>query len=56
MNERGKSDGSVVPAIWPNKVAEAAAEVREERESAKGNTASKTRPAKHVPDAAPGRT
>lgn len=42
MNERGKSDDLVVPANPPNKAS--AAEVGEERRSAKGNTASKTRP------------
>jgi RNA-directed DNA polymerase len=42
MNERGKSDGPVVPANPPNKAA--AAEAGEERGPAKGNTASKTRP------------
>ena len=42
MHERGKSDGCVVPATPSNKAA--AAEVGEEREPAKGNTASKTRP------------
>src|SRR5258707_14477186 len=42
MNEHGKSDRSVVPANSPNKAA--AAEAGEERERAKGNTASETRP------------
>jgi RNA-directed DNA polymerase len=42
MNERGKSDRSVVPAIPPNKPS--GAEVGEERGRAKGNTDSKTRP------------
>lgn len=42
MNERGKSDRFVVPANLPNKAT--AAEVGEERERAKGNTDSKTRP------------
>jgi RNA-directed DNA polymerase len=42
MYERGKSDGSVVPATPSNKAS--AAEVGEEREPAEGNTASKTRP------------
>jgi RNA-directed DNA polymerase len=42
MNGRGKSDGPVVPANLLNKAA--AAEAGEERGSAKGNTASKTRP------------
>jgi RNA-directed DNA polymerase len=44
MNERGKSDGFVVPAKPPNKAAGATAEVVEGRSPAKGNTASKTRP------------
>jgi RNA-directed DNA polymerase len=44
MNGHGQSDGPVVPANPPNKVAEAAAEVGEERGPAKGNTASKPRP------------
>jgi group II intron reverse transcriptase/maturase len=46
MNERGKSDGPVVPANLSNKAATVvvAAEVGEERGSAKGNTVSKTRP------------
>jgi RNA-directed DNA polymerase len=44
MHERGKSDRLVVPANPPNKAAEAAAEVGEERRRAKGNTVSKTRP------------
>src|SRR5256714_7507495 len=43
MNEGGKSDRFVVPATPPNKAVEAAAEVGEERERAKGNTDSKTR-------------
>ena len=42
MNERGKSDSSVVPAKPPNKTS--VAEVVEERGLAKGNTASKARP------------
>jgi RNA-directed DNA polymerase len=42
MNGHGKSDRSVVPANPPNKAA--AAEVGEERERTKGNTASKPRP------------
>jgi RNA-directed DNA polymerase len=42
MNGCGQSDRSVVPANLPNKAA--AAEAGEERERAKGNTASKTRP------------
>jgi RNA-directed DNA polymerase len=46
MNEGGKSDDRVVPAIPPNKVTAAAgtAEAVEGRRSAKGNTASKTPP------------
>src|SRR6266581_3647643 len=42
MNGHGQSDGSVVPAIPPNKAA--AAEAGEERGLAKGNTAGETRP------------
>jgi RNA-directed DNA polymerase len=42
MDEHGQSDRSVVPANPPNKAA--AAEAGEERERAKGNTDSKTRP------------
>jgi RNA-directed DNA polymerase len=42
MNGHGRSDGPVVPANPPNKAA--AAEAGEERGSAKGNTAGKTRP------------
>jgi len=44
MNERGKSDGCVVPAKPANKAATAAAEAVEERHPARGNMASKTRP------------
>jgi RNA-directed DNA polymerase len=45
MNERGKSDGPVVPVKPLNKpVVVAGAEAVEERGSAKGNTASETRP------------
>jgi hypothetical protein len=46
MNERGKSDGPVVPANLPDKAAAAvaAAEAGEERGPAKGNTDGKTRP------------
>ena len=53
MNERGKSDGPVVPANPPNKAAGAAAEVGEERGPAKGNTASKTRPGHSAGSGAP---
>ena len=42
MNGHGKSDRFVVPANPPNKAA--AAEAGEERERAKGNTGSETRP------------
>ena len=42
MYERGKSDGCVVPVTPSNKAS--AAEVGEERQPAKGNTDSKTRP------------
>ena len=42
MNGHGQSDRSVVPANPPNKAT--AAEAGEERERAKGNTASETRP------------
>ena len=42
MNEHGQSDRFVVPANPPDKAA--AAEAGEERERAKGNTASETRP------------
>ncbi len=44
MNGHGQSDRFVVPANPPNKAARAAAEAGEERERAKGNTASETRP------------
>ena len=45
MNDRGKSDGPVVPAKPPNKPAVVAgAEVVEGRGPAEGNTASETRP------------
>lgn len=45
MNDRGKSDGRVVPAKLPNKPAVVAgAEVVEGRRPAKGNTASEPRP------------
>ena len=42
MHERGKSDGCVVPVTPSNKAS--AAERGEERQPAKGNTTSKTRP------------
>ncbi len=44
MEERGKSDGPVVPAKPPNNAARAVAEVVEGRGPAKGNTASSTHP------------
>ena len=44
MNERGKSDGLVVPAKLPNKAGPPVAEVVEERGLAKGNTDGSTRP------------
>ena len=44
MNGHGQSDRFVVPANPPNKAARAAAEAGEERERAKGNTGSETRP------------
>lgn len=44
MNDRGKSDGPVVPAKLPNKPGLPGAEVVEGRGPAEGNTASKTRP------------
>jgi hypothetical protein len=49
MNERGKSDGCVVPAKSANKAVVAAAESVEERRPAEGNMASKTRPG-HEPE------
>jgi RNA-directed DNA polymerase len=59
MNERGKSDGPVVPANLPNKAEPGTidravvAEVGEERGPAKGNTASKTRPGHRAGQDAP---
>jgi RNA-directed DNA polymerase len=44
MNDRGKSDGPVVPAKPPNKPGLPGAEVVEGRGPAKGNTAGETRP------------
>ncbi len=44
MNGHGKSDGPVLPAKLPNNAADAVAEVVEGRGSAKGSTASETRP------------
>ena len=53
MNERGKSDGRVVPARPANKAANAAAEPVEGRRPAGGNTASKTRPGRSAGPRAP---
>jgi RNA-directed DNA polymerase len=53
MDERGKSDGPVVPAMLPNKAACAVAEVVEERGPAKGNTASSTHPGRSAGPGAP---
>jgi len=44
MNERGKSDSSVVPANSSNKATQVVAEAEEERGLAKGNTIDLTRP------------
>jgi RNA-directed DNA polymerase len=44
MNGHGQSDRFVVPANPPDKAARAVAEAGEERERAKGNTGSETRP------------
>lgn len=43
MNERGKSDGPVVPAKPPNKPEQSGAEVVEGRGPVEGNTARETR-------------
>ena len=51
MHERGKSDSPVVPANPPNKAA--AAEAGEERERAKGNTDSETRPGRSAGQGVP---
>jgi RNA-directed DNA polymerase len=53
MNERGKSDGRVVPARPANKAAAAEAEPVEGRRPAEGNTASKTRPGHSAGPGAP---
>ncbi len=53
MNERGKSDGRIVPARPANKAAVAAAEPVEGRRPAEGNTASKTRPGRSAGTGAP---
>ena len=44
MDDRGKSDGPVVPAKSPNNTGLLVAEVVEGRGPAEGNAASKTRP------------
>ena len=44
MNDRGESDGRVVPVSLSNKAVSAAAEVVEGRRPAKGNAASESRP------------
>ena len=44
MNDRGKSDRSVVPEKLPNKADSHAAEVVEERDRAKGNPAKRDKP------------
>ena len=54
MHGRGKSDISVVPAKLPNNAGSLAAEAVEEREMAKGNAASKTRPGHRAGHGAPG--
>ena len=48
MNERGKSDGGVVPAKPANKAATAVAELVEERHPAKGNTDGETHPGRRA--------
>jgi RNA-directed DNA polymerase len=53
MNERGKSDGLVVPAKPPNKAGVPAAEAVEGRGPAEGNAASKTRPGPRAGHGAP---
>ena len=53
MNERGKSDGRIVPAKPTNNAASAAAESVEERRPAEGNTDSKTRPGHRAGPGAP---
>ena len=53
MNERGKSDGRIVPARPANKAAAAEAELVEGRRPAEGNTASKTRPGRSAGTGAP---
>jgi RNA-directed DNA polymerase len=44
MNDRGKSDRSIVPEKQPNKADNHAAEAAEERDRAKGNPAKRDKP------------
>ena len=44
MNDRGKSDRSIVPEKLPNKADNLAAEVVEERDRAKGNSPKRDKP------------
>ncbi len=53
MNERGKSDRSVVPAKPPNNAGLPAAEVVEGRDLAKGNAVSETRTGRRAGQGAP---
>ena len=50
MNDHGKSDQSVVPEKLPNKADNHAAEVVEERDWAKGNSAKRAKPLDTEPD------
>ena len=50
MNDHGKSDRSVVPEKLPNKADNHAAEVVEERDRAKGNSAKRDKPLDTEPD------
>jgi RNA-directed DNA polymerase len=53
MNDRGKSDGPVVPAKPPNKAGSPAAGAVEGRGPAEGNAASETRPGRRAGPGAP---
>ena len=53
MNDRGKSDGPVVPAKPPNKAGGPVAEVVEGRGLAEGNTDSSTRPGRSAGQGVP---
>jgi RNA-directed DNA polymerase len=53
MNDRGKSDGPVIPSKPPNNAGSPAAEAVEGRGPAKGNAASKTRPGRRAGPGAP---